>query len=182
MSKTIKGMLVKEYQSRFQGVEDAMLISIRGVKGIATTKLRQDLRKKKIKIAVVRNSLARKAFEGTGLEGLSSMLTGPTALAFGGNSIVEVAREIVGMLKEFPGLELRGAILDGQVFEGDAGVKELSSFPTREEGIAKVVTLVVSPGRKLASAIAGPGSTLVGLIGTIESKLEKGETIAKVAG
>lgn len=182
MSKSIKGMLVKEYQARLDGVSDAMLISIRGMKGIATTKLRNDLRKKKIRIAVVRNSLAKKAIAGTGIENLAALLEGPSAIAFGGNSVVEVAREIVGMLKDFPGLELRGAILDGQVFSGEAGVKELSSYPTREEGIAKAVTLIVSPGRKLMAQIAGPGRTVVGIVKSIESRLEKGEAIAKVAG
>jgi large subunit ribosomal protein L10 len=179
MSKPIKSMLMREYASRIAGADDAMLISIRGMKATATNKLRLGLAKKNIKVTVVRNALAKKTFEGTGLEKLGGLLTGASAVASGGNSVVEVAREIVGLMKTFPGLELKGAVLDGQLFEGDAGVKELSKFPTREEGIAKAVTLIISPGQTLVGAIKGPASTLMGVLKAIETKLEKGEAIAK---
>jgi len=182
MSKTVKGMIINDYKARLTGSSDALVISIRGVKAIPTTKLRRDLNKKSIKITVVRNSLARKAIEGTSLEPLSKLLTGPSALAYGGTSVVEVAREIVKLIKDMPELELKGAILDGTVYEGKAGVTELSKFPTKDEAIANVVTLVVSPGRKLLGQIKGPGSNVAGIIKAIETKLEKGETIAKKAG
>lgn len=179
MSKPVKEMIMGDYKSLIGDRDDAMLISIRGVKAIATTKLRQNLAKKKIKITVVRNALARKAFEGTGLEPLGKLLTGASAVAYGEGSVVETAREIVGLLKEFPELELKGAVLDGTLFEGQAGVEELSKFPTREEAIGQVVTLVVSPAKKLLAQVKGPGSTIAGIIKAIEDKLEKGETIAK---
>ncbi|MBC7771660.1 MAG: hypothetical protein H7210_04120, partial [Pyrinomonadaceae bacterium] len=79
----------------------------------------------------------------------------------------------------FPGLEVKGAILDGELFSGAKGVKELSKYPTREEGIAQIVTLIVSPAKKLMAQIKGPGSGVAGIIKAIETKLEKGEAIAK---
>ncbi len=180
MSKTVKGLIENDYSAKLGDTSDAMVISIRGMKGIAATKLRRKLATKKIKIVVMRNALARKKFKGTGLEGLASILTGPSALAFGGASVVEVAREIVDQLKDFPGLELKGAILDGTLFEGDKGVKELSKYPTKGEAIGQVVTLMVSPGKKLVAQLKGPGSNIAGIIASIEAKLEKGEAIAKV--
>src|SRR5512143_3368560 len=115
MSKTVKGMIIRNYQATFAGASDAALISIRGMKGTDTTRLRSKLRQKKIKITVVQNALARKAFEGTGLSALSDRLTGSNALAIG-PSVVEVAREIVKVIEEFPALELKGALLEGQYF------------------------------------------------------------------
>lgn len=179
MSKPVKEMIVRDYQSRIEGMSDAMLISIRGLKAIPASKLRRELAGKQIKITVVQNSLAKKAFAGTPLEPLSKLLTGPSALAYGGQSVVEVAREIIAKIATMPEVELKGAILDGQLFEGKAGVTELSKFPTRDEAIAQAVTLIVSPGRKLLAQIQGPGSTIAGIIKAIEQKLEKGETIAK---
>lgn len=179
MSKTVKGMIIRNYQASFAGASDAALISIRGMKGTDSTKLRTKLRTKNIKVTVVQNSLARKAFEGTGLAALNERLSGANAVVIG-PSVVEVAREIVKVLEEFPTLELRGAILEGQYFDGAAGVKELSKYPTREEGIGQIVTLVVSPAKKLLAQVKGPGSTLAGIIKSIEEKLEKNETIAKV--
>ena len=79
-------------------------------------------------------------------------------------------------------LTLKGAILDGQLFEGKAGCTELSKLPTKAEAIVQVVTLIVSPAKKLMGQIKGPGSAVAGIIKSIEGKLEKGETIAKLAG
>jgi len=70
-------------------------------------------------------------------------------------------------------------VLDGTLFKGKAGVEELSKFPTREEAIGRIVTLIVSPARKLVAQVQGPGSALAGIVKSIEEKLEKGETIAK---
>jgi large subunit ribosomal protein L10 len=182
MSKKIKEMMIRDYGSRLEGADDALMISIRGVKAIPTSKLRRSLAGKKIKITVVRNALAKKTLAGTKLEPLTKLLTGPSALAYGGASVVEVAREIVKLIVGMPEVELKGAVLDGQLFEGKKGVTELSKFPTKDEAIAQVVTLVVSPGPKLVAQIQGPGAAVAGIIRAIETKLEKGEAIAKKAG
>jgi large subunit ribosomal protein L10 len=182
MSKPIKELIIRDYKTKLGDATDGMLINIRGVNAIGTTKIRSKLGKKQIKVTVVRNALAKKAIDGSGLQPLAKLLAGPSAMVFGGSSVVEVAREIVGLLKEFPTIELKGAVLDGTLYEGKAGIEELSKFPTKGEAIAKVVTLVVSPGRKLIGQITGPASTLAGVIKAIEAKLEKGEAITKKAG
>jgi large subunit ribosomal protein L10 len=179
MSKPIKEIMMRDYKARLGDTQDALLISIRGMKGTATTKVRQDLAKKNIKITVVRNALARKTISGSGIAPLGDFMTGSSALAYGGQSVVEVAREFVKLLEKHPTLELKAAILDGILFKGKDGVKELSKFPTRDEAIAQAVTLVVSPGRKLLGAVKGPGSNIAGIISAIEQKLEKGEEIKK---
>jgi large subunit ribosomal protein L10 len=182
VSKPIKDMIIRDYKARFEGANDAMLIGIRSVKAIPTSGLRRGLAAKKIKITVLSNALARKAMAGTALEPLNKFLTGSSALAYGGQSAVEVAREVIKLIEKMPEVELKGAILDGQLFEGKAGVTELSKFPTKDEAQAQVVTLIVSPGRKLMGQLKGPGASVAGVIKSIEEKLEKGETIAKLAG
>lgn len=185
MSKPVKNIIMRDYKARIgQGTEqypDAMLISIRGIKAVDTTRLRHGLAKKNIRVTVVQNALARKVFEGTNLAPLSELLTGSNALAYGGQSVIETAREIMAHLEKMPTLELKGAVLDGMLFKGKAGVKELSEFPTKDEAIGRVVTLIVSPARKLVAQIKGPGSTVAGIIKALETKLDKGEAIAKVA-
>lgn len=179
MSKPVKQMIVQEYRERFAGVDDAMLISIRGLDANANNQLRLGLAEKQIRVTVVRNALAKSAFRDTALEALGQVLTGPNALVYGAESVVEVARAVVDVLPRFPGIELNGAVLDGQLFAGDEGVKALSRFPTRDEAIAKDVTLILSPGRKLVGQALGPGSRLAGIIRTVREKLEAGEQIAK---
>ncbi|MCW5754495.1 MAG: 50S ribosomal protein L10 [Phycisphaeraceae bacterium] len=181
MSKSVKGIVMRDYRDRLDGQENAVMLSLRGVKGIATTKLRSDLAKKGIRVVVVRNSLARKTFEGSALGDMFDGIKGQSALAFGGNSVVEVAREIVELMKTNQEIELKAAVLDGQVFRGAAGVEQLSKFPTREEAIAKAVALVIGPAQKLVAAVKGPGAKIGGIVATIKDKLEKGEAIAPVS-
>lgn len=185
MSKAIKNIIMRDYQARIASAADqhtdAMIISIRGLKAVDTTRMRNGLAKKNIRVTMIRNSLARKTFEGTPLAPLGELLTGSSALAYGGQSVVEVAREIVALIAKMPVIELKGAILDGTVYKGKNGVIELSKFPTKDEAIGNVVTLIVSPAKKLMAQVRGPGSKVAGIVKAIEEKLEKGETISKVA-
>lgn len=180
MSKTVKNMIIEEYRERVGDTQDALVIGLRGISSNDTNAIRTGLAQKSIRVTVVRNKLFGQAFGETGLSALSDLLSGSNALAYGGESVVEVAREIVDLVKKFPDIELKGAVLDGQLFEGQDGVERLSKFPTRDEAIAEDVTLILGPGRKLVGAIKGPGSQLAGVLKAIEEKLEKGEAIAKV--
>lgn len=181
MSKTVKNLMIRDYTSRLGDTTDALVVSIRGMKALDNNQLRNELSRKKIKITVIRNDLARVAFKGSPLANLDPLLAGPSALAYGGESVVDVARELIKWAEKIATLELRGAVLDGELFEGKKGVERLSKFPTRDEAKAQVVTLVLSPGRKVMGQIKGPGSKVAGIVKTIADKLEKGETIAKIA-
>lgn len=169
MSKPMKEMMVSEYQSWLGDSSEALIVSLRGVKAEATEEIRVQMRQSAVSVAVVKNSLARKAFEGTSLAGLSSVLKGQNAVIFGERSVIETAREIIELVKKFPEIELKGAILDGELYEGEAGVTRLSKMPTLAESKSQSVALVLGPGRRLLAVVKA-----------IEEKLEKGETIAKV--
>jgi large subunit ribosomal protein L10 len=183
MSKTIKNMMMRDYKNRMGSAEEAMVIGVRGLKAVDTTNVRTKLRKKNIKVTVVRNSLVRKMFEGGKMSPLGPSLTGATALVYSpvGASIVEVAREVVAIAKDYPAIELRAAVLDGTLFSGKSAVEDLSKFPTKIEAQGQVVSAVVGPARKVAAQVKGPGSNIAGLIKAIEAKLEKGEAIVAKA-
>jgi large subunit ribosomal protein L10 len=180
MSKQVKEMILRDYQARIGDTQDAVVVSLAGINALATHKIRTNLAKKQMKVTIVRNSLFRKMVDESSLKALQPVLKGPSAVIYGGASVVEVAREIVASLKDFPKIELKGAVLDGQLFQGEDGVKALSKFPTREEALGQTVGLLLGPAKKLAAQIKGPGSNIAGIIKAIESKLEKGEAIAKV--
>lgn len=180
MSKPVKNLIIDDYKNRVGDHQDALVISLRGVSSNDTNAIRAGLAKKSIRVTVVRNKLFGQAFAGTNLSALSEVLTGANALAYGAESVVDVAREIIELVKKFPGIELKGAVLDGQLFQGEAGIEALSKFPTRDEAIAKDVAIILGPGRKLMASVKGPGAQLAGILKAIEEKLEKGESIAKV--
>ena len=158
-----------------------MNLAIRGIDANKNNAFRLDLQEKDIRITVLKNTLAREAFNSTSLDLLKQAIVGPSALAYGAESVVDVARELVSWARKISDLELKGAVLDGEYFDGDAGVRKLSNFPTREEAQAKVVQLILSPAGNVVSAATSPGSKLLGIVKEIRERLEKGETIAKAS-
>ncbi len=180
MSKTVKNWMIRDYQDRLEDVNDALVVSIRGIPAVENNEMRRDLQARNIQITVLRNNLARHAFKDTPLGSLEPLLSGPTALAYGAESVVDVARALVDWAKKLENLELKGALLDGELYEGKAGVDRLSKMPTRAEALAQDVTLILSPGRNVMGQVKGPGGRLMGVIKALEEKLEKGEEIAKV--
>lgn len=180
MSKPVKEMIMREYRDRLGDTEDVTVITLRGIDANSNNEIRTGLAEQDIHVTVVRNNLFLRTFEGTNLERLAPVLTGSNAVAYGAESVVEVARAIVELAKKHEQIELKGAILDGTLFEGDAGFRALANYPTRDEAIAQDVTLILGPGRKLLGAVKGPGGRLMGVVKAIEEKLEQGEEIAKV--
>ena len=180
MSKPVKELILADYKKRFESVEGALLIDVRGVDANENNAIRLDLAKKDIHFTVLKNTLARKALEGTRLEPLTAALDGPSALAFGAESVVEVARELVAWARKIDELDLKGAILEGLYFEGKEGVDRLSLYPTRPEAQARAVLLILSPAANLSRAVLSPGARILGIVDQIENRLEQGETIQKV--
>jgi large subunit ribosomal protein L10 len=179
MTKVVKQLIQEDYKKRFRTVESALLIDLRGVNANQTNTLRLDLARKQIHVTVVRNTLARNAFVGTPLEALGPALAGPSAVAWGAESVVDAARELVEWAKKTENLKLKAAVLDGQLFSGDEGVRRLSRYPTRLEALARAVSLTLSPGSNIAGAVLGPGRLVMGLVKTVRERLEKGESINK---
>ncbi len=179
MSKPVKEMMVADYKQRFGDIDSALVIEIRGMDANQNNQMRLDLGAKDIRITIVKNSLARKAFAGTDLEFLHPALQGPSALAYGGESVVQVARELVAWAKKVEHIQLKAAVLDGEYFEGEAGVKKLSQFPTKDEAKARIVQLVLTPAGNIVGAALSSGSTILSIVKEIQNKLEDGATIAK---
>lgn len=183
MSKPIKNLITDTYKKQFADLDGAVLIDIRGVASNTNNTLRHGLAQKKVKVTVVKNSLAAKAMEGTILRGLASLLEGPTAMVYGTNkdvTVVDVAREVVKLAKEIEQLQVKGALMEGQLFQANE-IEALSKYPTKAEAQGQVIQIILTPAQKLVGSILGPGRKVASLVKAIEEKLEKGETIAKVA-
>lgn len=179
MSKPVKEMMMRTYQQAFENVTDAVLVDIRGVDANTNNELRNGLAEKEIRVRVVQNALARKVFSDSPLEPISDLLEGPTAVVYGGESVVDVAREILDWAKKVKQVEVKGAIMEGAVFGADE-VDRLSKYPTRVEAQGQVIQVVLGPAGQVIGAATSAGSNIAGILSTIEEKLEKGESIEKV--
>ncbi len=183
MSKPVKNLITESYKKRFEGLTGAVVIDIRGIEANDNNTLRAELAEKQIKVAIVKNSLARRAFEDTDMAGLRDVLTGPAALVYPTSdetSVVSVARELIDQAKKLANLEFKGALLDGILFGPDE-IKKLSEYPTKEEAQAQAVQILLSPGQNLAGAAVGPGRKIASIIKALQDKLEAGEEIKKAS-
>lgn len=180
MSKPVKELIMKTYREKFAGVTDALLVDIRGIDANQNKDLRSALATKKIRVTVVKNHLAKKVFDGSGLKPLNDLVEGPTAVVYGGESVVSVAREIIEHIKKLEKMQVKGAVMEGVVF-GPKEVERLSKFPTRQEAQAQVIQLFLGPASQVVGAITSAGGNIAGVLKALVEKLEKGEAVAKVA-
>jgi large subunit ribosomal protein L10 len=182
VSKQVKNMMTVELANRLKGVESLGVINPRGINAIKTNQFRRRLRAQGLRMTVVRNALARRAVGDGKLKGFDRLLEGPSALIYGGEvGASAIARLLLEEKKTDDTLELRGIFFDGDVYPGDKGVETVSKLPTRDEAIGTLLSLILSPGRNLASAIKSPGSKLGSILKTIEDRAKEKEGDAPAA-
>ena len=183
MSKPVKNLITDTYKKRFAELTGAVVVDIRGIEANDNNRMRTALAEKHIRVTVIKNSLARKAIEGTDLALLDEVINGPSTMVYTTDedtSVVNIARELIDWAKQLENLGFRGAVMEGIVFGPDE-IKKLSEYPTREEAQGKVIQLLLSPAQNLVSAVTGPGKQLASIVKTIQDKLEKGEEITKAS-
>jgi large subunit ribosomal protein L10 len=161
MSKQVKKLLAEDLRKSITGVCDVLVVSIDGIDGIQNNQMRLALRKKNIRVQVVKNSLAKRLFGEIGLSSAAQFLEGPSAVAWGGPSIVELAKEITQWASKVKKLQIKGGSTSGLALTPEQ-VSVLSKLPPREELIGRVVNLALSPARRVAALMNSPASRLVG--------------------
>jgi len=173
MSKYVKKLFEDELTKRFEGISEFLVVSTKGVNGTDNNTMRGELRKKDIRLLVVKNSMAKRAFGRVGIAA-ASLFAGPCVIAYGGDNVVDIAREMVDWSKKVASVEIKGAYLEGETLDSESAVK-LSKMPTLTELQGQVVMLAQSPGSMLASAIASPAGVIAGCIKTIVEKTQDKE-------
>jgi large subunit ribosomal protein L10 len=174
MSKLIKNMLTDDLKTRLADVGEAIVVSLGTLDAQRTTELRQALRKKKIHLKMVKNSLARRATAGTPLAPAFETTEGMLAVAWGGEDVVDLAKELdrLSGVKEFQGFECRGGALDGARLDAN-DVKQVAKWPTRAEQLSILSGQIISLASTLAGQIVSAGGTLAGQIASRVEDLEK---------
>lgn len=166
MSKYLKDMLAKDLSSRLDGVEDCLVANVIGIDSNTTTALRAKLREKGISLMVVKNSLARRATEGTSLGPAFEGLSGNAAVVWGASDFVSLVKEVTALDKQKDELEhfkALGGVMDGEKLTPEK-VAEISKWPSRDEQLSMLVGQILGPGGQLAAQIVGPGSQLASQI------------------
>jgi large subunit ribosomal protein L10 len=133
-----KKAIVAEVQEAAQGALSAVVADSRGVTVGAMTALRKEAREAGVWIKVVRNTLARRAVEGTQYECLKETFTGPTLIAFSAEHPGAAARIFKEFAKKNKEFELKGGAFEGNMVSVDM----LATLPTYNEAIAKLMSVM----------------------------------------
>ncbi|MCY0966845.1 50S ribosomal protein L10 [Parathalassolituus penaei] len=133
-----KKAIVAEVQEAAQGALSAVVADSRGVSVGAMTALRKEAREAGVWMKVVRNTLARRAVEGTEFECLNGVLTGPSLIAFSKEHPGAAARIFRDFAKKNDKFEVKGGSFEGQMVD----IAVLATLPTYDEAIAKLMSVM----------------------------------------
>lgn len=174
MGKYIKEQLQAQFKRKIEAdsIRDFLVISTAGLNGVAENLMRGDLKTKGISILAVRNSLFCAALGQCGMESAAGLFNGQCAVAYGGDGVIEVAKEIVDWRKKAASIRLKGGFLEGMPLDA-AKAEALAAMPSRIELQARIISMAKSPGARLLSALSGPWVYIAGCIKAVADRLEK---------
>ena len=172
MSKRMKSLITGELVTKFKGQDSIVIIDYTGINATVTNQIRAALRSKQAKMTVVRNAMAAKALTDVGFSPASEVLKGTNAIVYGGESIVDLVKELVEQAKTIDKLKIKGSVVEGKLLDSKSTMA-LAKLPNKKELQSMIVGQILGPGRKLAGQLKGPAGKLAGQIKSVEEKKEK---------
>lgn len=148
-----KKLIIEEVSAVVEKTVSLVVAEYRGLTVGQMTSLRSKARESDVVIRVVKNTLARRALQGSAFEDLTSDLTGPVVLIFSTNELSAAARVAKNFKKENDALVIKSlSIGSGRVDASELDV--IASLPTYEEAIGKLMYVMKAPVEKLARTLA----------------------------
>ena len=144
-----KKAIVAEVNEAASGALSVVLADYRGVDSGDMTALRAKAREQNVYLRVVRNTLAKRAVQGTDFECVSEVLAGPTLFAFSMEDPGAAARLLKDFSKENDNFEIKALAVGGELLGGEQ-IDRLAKLPTRDEALSQLAGTIQAPITKLA--------------------------------
>ena len=148
----LKQPIVQEISDAINGAQSVVVVDYRGLTVAQDTELRKKLRAEGITYKVYKNTLVSRAVEGTEFESLREVLEGPSAFAISTEDATAPARVLAEFAKKAPKLEIKAGVVEGTYFDAE-GMKEISSIPSREILLGRLLGSMQSPIANLARVL-----------------------------
>lgn len=136
------------------------------------TEMRKTARETGVYMRVVRNTLARRALEGTRFACMQPALVGPLVLAFSKDDPGAAARLMRDYVKKCDKLQVKALSVEGMLLPA-ADLARLASLPTRDEAIAQLMAVMRAPIEKFVRTLAEPHAKLVRTIAAVRDKKQQ---------
>ncbi|MBF0369256.1 MAG: 50S ribosomal protein L10 [Magnetococcales bacterium] len=171
MEKAKKGAVVEEVKATLEKSNIAIVTHYRGLTVAEMTALRRDMRKSGSEYRVVKNTLTKRAAQGTSFEGLGEILTGPVGLASSSDPVAP-AKVLSDFAKTHPNLQIIGGIMEGRPIDL-AGVNALAKLPSREVLLAKLLGTMMGPVQGVVGVLAAVPGSFVRVLEQIRQQKEE---------
>lgn len=148
----LKQPIVATISEEIKDAQSVVLVDYRGLTVAQDTELRKQLREAGIIYKVYKNTMIKRAIEGTEFEGLQGCLEGPSAIAISKEDATAPARILCKFAKGADKLELKGGVVEGSIYDV-AQLAEISKIPSRDELLSKFLGSIQSPITNFARVI-----------------------------
>lgn len=163
-----KVAVVAEVRARFESADASLLTEYRGLTVTELATLRRSLREAGAEYKVYKNTLVRRAADEAGLEGMASLLTGPTAIAFVSGDAAVAAKTLRDFARTAPALIVKGGLLGTRLLS-PADASALAELPSRDVLLARLAGGLAAPMQRFAGLLqALPRNFAYGLSALID--------------
>lgn len=148
----LKQPIVEEIKESIKDAKSVVLVDYRGLTVEQDTKFRKAMRESDVIYKVYKNTMVKRAIEGTEFEALKDDLEGPTAVAISKTDATAPARIVAQFAKENPVLEIKTGVVE-ETYYDNAGIKTIATIPSRDVLISKLLGSMQSPIANFARVI-----------------------------
>ena len=148
----VKQPIVDKIAEEIKDAQSVVLVDYRGLTVAQDTELRKQLREAGVIYKVYKNTMMKRAFEGTEFAALDDCLEGPSAIAISKDDATAPARILYKFAQDAPALELKGGVVVVTAYDV-AGISELAKIPSRDELLSKLLGSLQSPITNFARVI-----------------------------
>ena len=173
MNREEKAQVIETLTERLRQ-DSAVVVDFQGINVAQSDQLRRRSRESGVEFVVAKNTLARRAADSAGMDGLSEFFIGPTAIAFSEDPVVS-AKLMAEFADQIEAFELKGGMLGGGEVLDASRVVALSRLPGREELVAQVVGGIAAPLTSFVSVLNNTVSGLVVALGQIAEQKQNAE-------
>ena len=142
-----KQVIIDEIKEKLDGAQSAVVIDYMGITVAEADAMRKKLREANVDYTVYKNTLVKRAIEGTKYEALGEILEGPSGFAFSYDDATAPARVLNDARKAYKKMEFKGGIIEGEYYDKE-NIEKIAAIPSRDTLISKFMGSIQSPVSK----------------------------------
>jgi large subunit ribosomal protein L10 len=166
-----KKQIVTKLQGKFSEAKLVVLTDYKGLDVAAMNDLRAKLKEAGVEYQVVKNTLLRRAAEGTPVADIGENFTGPSAVAMSLEDPLALAKVLIDFAKANDKLEIKIGVMEGKVLDA-AQIKALSALPSREVLLASLLSVMIAVPTRMATVLNEVPATFVRALAAIRDQKE----------